>query len=43
MKLNNEQVQEDLRTVLDNLVALTVTDRSGLSKESVKILTKYVK
>ena len=42
MKLDNEQVQEDLRVVLDNLVALTTTDSSGLSKESVKILTKYV-
>jgi hypothetical protein len=36
-------ITQDLKTVLANLVALTTTDHSGLAKESVKILNKYIK
>lgn len=43
VNLNNQQVQDDLKQILANLVALTTMDSSGLAKESVKVLSKYVK
>ena len=39
----DKTITQDLKEVLANLVALTVTDSSGLAKESVKILNKYIK
>ena len=43
VNLNNQQVQDDLKQILANLVALTTMDSSGLAKDSVKVLSKYVK
>jgi len=43
VNLNNQQVQDDLKQILANLVALTTMDSSGLAKDSVKVLNKYIK
>ena len=37
------QLQQDLKEVLANLVALTTTDNSGIAKESIQILKKHIK